>query len=126
MYLQQQLGSDCGCGCKGKGMGGASALCSQGGLSGLAERGAPEVVAVLRAPWWVPFPPESNRAAAQIRRIRRPGGTAIWHEVGIARPGSLGHDGIGDVGLFGISTGTLLVMGALGVFAYFQLFKKGR
>lgn len=33
---------------------------------------------------------------------------------------------IGDVGILGISTGTALVIGAIGVMAYFQLFKKRR
>jgi hypothetical protein len=42
MYLQQQLGSDCGCGCKENGSS-PSALCSQGqalghdGLSGIQD-----------------------------------------------------------------------------------------
>ena len=31
---------------------------------------------------------------------------------------------VGDVGIFGIGTGTVLVLGAIGVFAYLQLFKK--
>ena len=32
--------------------------------------------------------------------------------------------GVGDVGILGIGTGTALVIGAIGVFAYLQLFKK--